>query len=406
VINILLASAVFTLLVVLLASIVMVARAILSPSIEVTVTLNRDRRLTVRSGRTLIDALGEAGITVPSACAGAATCGLCQVEVSAGGGQVLPTEAALIARQDLARGARLACQVVVRGDLSIQVPEDLLAAERWDCRVESVRMLAPLIREVVLELPAGKSLECRPGAFMQVTAPPFALAYAGFEIGAEYEPIWERLGLRALSVSNTRPETRAYAIANTPRETGSIILCVRIALPPPGSSFPPGIVSSYLFGVRPGDRVACVGPFGHYGVPAEDAREMVLIGGGVGMVPLRSLLFDQLERAGTRRRISFWYGARTRPDLFHVDDFDRLQAEHDNFRWTAALSDPAPGEEWDGPVGFIHDVVDEHFIAGHPAPEDCLYYLCGPPVMIRAVRAMLDDAGVERENIFCDDFGG
>ncbi|MDH3236080.1 MAG: NADH:ubiquinone reductase (Na(+)-transporting) subunit F, partial [Alphaproteobacteria bacterium] len=251
----------------------------------------------------------------------------------------------------------------------------------------------------------GAEFEFRAGAFVQVTAPAYELSFADFAIAGEHRAAWDRFDLRQIRAASDEPVTRAYSIANTPSEKDCIVLLVRLALPPPSeSALPPGIVSSYLFSVKAGDTLNVTGPYGEFGARKSD-REMVFIGGGVGMAPLRAIIFDQFERLGTRRKISFWYGARSRGDLFYIEEFDRLQAEYDNFCWTVALSDPAPGDDWDGATGFIHDVVFERHLKDHPAPEDCEYYLCGPPLMIKAVLAMLDEAGVDDDSIFNDDFG-
>ena len=404
-IEILLGSAVFTGIVMLLALAVMAARAILSPSNAVTVTVNEERELPAYTGRKLLGALLDGGILIPAACGGGGTCGLCRVTVTDGGGEVLPTEAARFTRREIRQGVRLACQVTMRGDIAVQVPDDLLGVTSWDCPVRSARTLSPLIKEVVLDLPAGAEFAFRAGAFVQVTAPAYALSFADFVVAGEHDAAWERFDLRKMRAASHEPVMRAYSIANKPSEKGCIVLLVRLALPPPSeSTLPPGIVSSYLFSVKAGDTLTVTGPYGEFGA-GQSEREMVFIGGGVGMAPLRAIIFDQLARLGTRRKISFWYGARSRVDLFYVEEFDQLQAEHENFRWTVALSDPAPGDDWDGAAGFIHDVVFERQIKDHPAPEDCEYYLCGPPLMIKAVLAMLDEAGVDDDGIFNDDFG-
>jgi Na+-transporting NADH:ubiquinone oxidoreductase subunit F len=404
--EILLGSAVFTIFVMLLALAVMAARAILLPSYAVTVTVNGMHKLPARAGRKLLGALLDGGILLPAACGGSGTCGLCRVMVTDGGGEPLPTEAARFSRREIREGVRLACQVTMRNDIAVRVPDDLFGVTSWDCIVRSARTLSPLIKEIVLDLAAGTEFKFRAGAFVQVTAPAYALSFADFEIAREHAAAWERFDLRKIRAASREPVTRAYSIANKPSEQGCIVLLVRLALPPPSeSTLPPGIVSSYLFSVKAGDTLNVAGPYGEFGA-RQSEREMVFIGGGVGMAPLRAIIFDQLKRLGTRRKISFWYGARSRGDLFYVEEFDRLQAEYENFRWTVALSDPALGDKWDGATGFIHDVVFERHLRDHQAPEDCEYYLCGPPLMIKAVLAMLDEAGVDDDSIFNDDFGG
>jgi Na+-transporting NADH:ubiquinone oxidoreductase subunit F len=314
---------------------------------------------------------------------------------------------ARLTRREIAGGMRLACQVSLRNDVSTTVPDALLSAREWACTVASSRTVAPLIREIVLDLPRDEPFAFRPGAFVQVTAPPYRLAYADFDIAPEHHDAWAKMGTLGLVSESAEPVSRAYSIASTP-QTGAnrIVLLVRLALPPPSLPLaPPGVVSSWLFGLRAGDRVTVSGPFGTFGAQ-ESNREMVFIGGGVGMAPLRAIIAEQLERLGTTRKISFWYGARSRVDLFYQEEFDRLQAEHMNFSWTVALSDASAGDLWDGATGFVHDVVWQRLLRDHPAPEVCEYYLCGPPMMIGAVLAMLDDAGVDPESIFNDDFGG
>ncbi|HSG94103.1 MAG TPA: NADH:ubiquinone reductase (Na(+)-transporting) subunit F, partial [Afifellaceae bacterium] len=383
--EILLGTAVFTVIVMLLALSVMAARAVLLPSTAVTITVNEVRRLPARTGPKLLGALLDGGISVPAACGGTGTCGLCRVTVTAGGGEALPTETARFTHREISEGIRLACQVTIRGDIAVREPDDLFEVTTWSCTVRSARTLAPLIKEIVLDLPAGAKLTFRAGAFVQVTAPPYQLSFADFDIAKQHEVAWQRFDLRKIRAASHEPVSRAYSIANRPSEAGCIILLVRLALPPPSeSTLPPGIVSSYLFGVKADDRLSVSGPYGEFGA-RQSEREMVFIGGGVGMAPLRAIIFDQLERLGSQRKMSFWYGARSRADLFYVDEFDRLQAEHKNFHWTVALSDPAPDDDWDGATGFIHDVVFERHMKDHPAPEACEYYLCGPPLMIKAV---------------------
>jgi Na+-transporting NADH:ubiquinone oxidoreductase subunit F len=404
--EILLGTAVFTVIVMLLALTVMAARAILLPSYAVTVTVNDTRRLPARTGLKLLGALLDGGIAVPAACGGTGTCGLCRVTVTEGGGEALLTEAARFTRREISEGFRLACQVTLRGDIAVRVPDDLFEVASWDCTVRLARTLSPLIKEIVLDLPAGAAFKLRAGAFVQVTAPAYDLSFADFDIARQHEAAWDRFGLRQMRAASAVPVSRAYSIANTPSETDCIVLLVRLALPPPSeTTLLPGVVSSYLFSVKAGDRLNVAGPYGTFGA-RQSEREMVFIGGGVGMAPLRAIIFDQLERLGSQRKMSFWYGARSRADLFYVDEFDRLQAEYPNFRWTVALSYPAPDDDWDGATGFIHDVVFERHLRNHPAPEDCEYYLCGPPLMIKAVLAMLDETGVDDDSIFNDDFGG
>lgn len=397
----------FVTVVLVLTVVVMIAHSLLVAAEAVTVTVNGSDRIDATTGERLLAVLAGHDLQVPSPCGGAGTCGQCRVTVTAGGGEVLPTEAARLSRAEIRSGLRLACQVIVRSDAAVTVSDEILGARTWECTVSASRTVAPLIRELVLELPPGSEIEFRAGAFVQVDAPPYRRSFADFEIAPEHRQAWGRLRLAGLTAVSERTASRAYSVANTPATgTRCIVLLVRLALPPPSApEARPGVVSSYLFGLRVGDKVQVSGPFGHFGI-CESKREMVFIGGGVGMAPLRAMITDELENRRGARRMSFWYGARSAVDLFYREEFDRLVAEHDNFHWTAALSDAAPDDAWSGPTGFIHTVVFERYLKDHPAPEECEYYLCGPPLMITAVLAMLEDVGVDPARIFNDDFGG
>ena len=403
--EIVLGSVLFAALVVGLSALVIAARGVLLPAIQVTVTVNDSRQIPALTGSKLLGVLTGAGISLPSSCGGAGTCGLCRVAIIGSDRDPLPTEVNRLTRREVAEGLRLSCQVVLRGDLAVSVPEELLEIEAIQCTVMTNRALAPLIKELVLAPAEGHEMEIPAGAFVQLTAPPYHTDFSAFDIAPAHEALWDHLGLRALSADSRTPVSRAYSVANRPADAGTIVLNIRLALPPPGTNAPPGIVSSYLFGLKPGDALTVSGPYGSFRA-RETGKEMVFIGGGVGMAPLRAIIFDQLERVRTDRKITFWYGARSPVELFHTDEFDQLQAAHANFHWTVALSDAKPEEGWKGATGFIHEVVFEHYLKDHPAPEDCEYYLCGPPLMIRAVFAMLDNLGVERDNILFDDFGG
>lgn len=402
----LIGATVFTGVVMALVLAVLFARSRLAPSGSVALVVNGERRLAVPAGATLLEALSAARVPLPAGCGGRGTCGACRVVVRSGGGAVLPTETARIGRAGLARGERLACQVKLREDVAVELPPELLAVEEFECRVRSSSSVATYIKEIVLELPPERDFRFRAGAFVQVTAPPYRLRYDAIEVGEAYRAEWERLGLRALVASCAKPTTRAYSLANHPGERGVLVLGVRVALPPPSApaGTPPGIVSSWLFGLRPGDSVRVSGPFGHFF--AEDSEaEMVLVGGGAGMAPLRAHVLDQLEGRRSRRPIRFFYGARNRRELFYDELFERLAAEHANFRWCAALSEPRPEDHWKGPTGFVHEVLFERYLKEHPAPEACEYYLCGPPLMLRATLALLDELGVDPTRVHYDDFG-
>jgi len=400
-----LSASVFTAIVMSLVLVILAARAWLVPVGDVAITINSDRQLHAATGRKLIAALAESGIYLPAACGGRGTCGQCRVQVVDGGGAPLPVEMSLLTKRDLRRGVRLSCQITLRQDLRIEVATELLGVRTWTCRVRSSRSVATLMKELVFELPDGESIEFRPGAYVQVICPPHTTHFADFDIGAEYRGEWERLNLWGLTVSSAEETARAYSIASHPQERGIVMLLIRIAIPPPGAepTVPPGVVSSYLFGLRPGDPVQIAGPYGTF-CAAESEREMVFVGGGAGMAPMRSMIFDQLLCRRTTRKISYWYGARNGRELFYREDFDRLQREHDNFHWHFAFSEPSESDQG-GERGFIHQVLFDKYLADHPAPEECEYYLCGPPLMIKAVRHMLDSLGVEAESIRFDDFG-
>lgn len=394
------------LLVVGLAAALLVARRRLMPQGTVVVTVNGGKRIEGARGDQLLSVLHDAGIAVPAACGGTGTCGLCRVVVEgAGAGEPQATERGILSPADRRAHVRLACQARLRGPVEVTVAADVLAAESFPCRVLSNRMLAPLIRELVVELPPGRELRFRAGAFMQLTAPPYSLDFAAVDVDPAHADAWRIAGWPALKSVSDRPVTRAYSIANRPQDQGRIVFNIRLAVPPAGREhdIPPGIVSSYLFALASGDTVEAGGPFGEFHVQPTQ-REMVFIGGGVGMAPLRAMIHEQIG-LGTKRRISYFYGARTAADLFYAEEFQAIAAGHPNFTWTPALSDPAPADRWTGATGFIHETV-RAALAAHPAPEECEYYLCGPPVMISAVFATLDRLGVEPHSIYNDDFGG
>ena len=398
--------AAFTLIVTVLTVTILMVRAWLAPSGEVLITVNGIREVHAGIGSKLLDALADAGLRLPSACGGVGTCGQCRLRVVTGGGEALPTEAARLNRRELAAGGRLACQVSVREPLEVEVPDAAFGSAEWRCRIRSCKYVAPLIKEIILEMPEGERLDFRAGAYVQVDCPPYRAPFSDFDVADAYRPEWDRLSLWRLEGSTASEATRAYSLANGPDETDQVRLVVRLAIPPPTAiGAPPGVVSSYLFSLKPGDEVAIFGPFGTFFATDSD-REMIFIGGGAGMAPMRAHILYQLERVRSGRKISFWYGARNLRELFYREDFDGLETAHDNFCWRAALSEPRPEDAWDGPTGFIHQVLLDEYLKDHPAPEDCEYYLCGPPMMVKAVRAMLDNLGVDPEAIFFDDFGG
>ena len=397
---------VFTVLLLLLVSLIMWVRARLVPQGDVVITVNGEQQIKTSAGGRLLGTLADAGIFVPSACGGGGTCGQCRVKVKSGGGALLPTEESLISKREAAEGERLGCQVAVTQDIAIEISEDIFGVKKWECTVRSNDNVATFIKELVLELPPGELLDFKAGGYIQIECPPHELKYSDFDIGEKYRPDWVKYDLFALESKVTEPTMRAYSMASYPEEKDIIMLNVRIATPPPGKEgkVPTGIMSSYIFNLKPGDTVTVSGPYGEF-LARDTDNEMVFIGGGAGMAPMRSHIFDQLKRLHSKRKISFWYGARSLREAFYQDEFDELAEKNDNFNWNLALSDPMPEDNWTGPVGFIHTVLFENYLKDHPAPEDCEYYLCGPPMMNAAVLRLLEDLGVEKENILFDDFG-
>jgi Na+-transporting NADH:ubiquinone oxidoreductase subunit F len=395
----------FTAIVLALVGIILLARSHLVASGTVTITLNGEREIRSPTGMKLNSALAAADVFVASACGGGGTCGQCRVKVLSGGGDILPTETSLINRREAAAGDRLSCQVVVKRDLQVEVPPEVLGVRKMSCTVRSNRSVSTFIKELVLEIPADEHLDFRAGGYIQIECPPHRIEYRDFDIPDSFRDDWDRHRLWRFVSEVDHPVTRAYSMANYPGEAGIIMLNVRIAPPPPTApDAPPGIMSSYIFGLKPGDAVTVSGPYGEFFARDTDA-EMVFVGGGAGMAPMRAHILDQLKRIGSTRKMSFWYGARSRREIFYQEDFDRLQADHPNFEWHVGLSDPQPGDNWEGYRGFIHEVLLLHYLSCHPAPEDCEYYLCGPPMMNAAVIGMLEELGVERDNILLDDFG-
>lgn len=397
----------FTAVVMLLVGVILAARAKLVATGDIDIVINDEKTIQVGAGGKLLGALANSGIFVASACGGGGTCAQCRVRIDEGGGEILPTELTHITRREAACGDRLACQVAVKQNLRIQVPEEVFGVKKWQCKVRSNNNVATFIKELVLELPAGEEIDFRAGGYIQIECPPHELSYRTFDVAEEYRPDWDRFSLWDISSTVTAPVLRAYSMANYPVEDDIVMLNVRIATPPPNAdkNVPAGQMSSYIFNLKPGDDVTISGPFGEFFAKDTD-NEMIFIGGGAGMAPMRSHIFDQLMRLGSKRKMSFWYGARSLREMFYVEDFDRLQAEHDNFEWHVALSDPQPEDNWQGLTGFIHNVLFEEYLSKHPAPEECEYYICGPPAMNAAVLKMLEDQGVEPENILLDDFGG
>ena len=398
----------FIAIVVILVLIIIAAKSKLVPSGNVTIGVNGDpeKAIITQPGSKLLGALADAGIFVSSACGGGGSCGQCRVDVHSGGGDILPTELDHITKGEAREGCRLACQVAVKGDMEIELEESIFGVKKWECEVISNDNKATFIKELKLAIPDGESVPFRAGGYIQIEAPAHHVKYADFDVPEEYRGDWEHFGFFALESKVDEETIRAYSMANYPEEEGIIMLNVRIATPPPRDlSLPCGKMSSYIWSLKAGDKVTISGPFGEFFAKDTDA-EMVFVGGGAGMAPMRSHIFDQLKRLNSDRKMSFWYGARSKREMFYVEDFDGLQAENDNFVWHCALSDPQPEDNWEGYTGFIHNVLYENYLRDHEAPEDCEYYMCGPPMMNAAVINMLKDLGVEDENILLDDFGG
>lgn len=398
----------FIAIVLALVLIIMFAKSKLVPSGNITITINGDpeKAITASPGGKLLGALADSGIFVSSACGGGGSCGQCRVDIKSGGGEILPTELDHVSKREAREGCRLSCQVAIKQDMDILLPEEVFGIKKWDCAVVSNDNKATFIKELKLAVPDGDSVPFRAGGYIQIEAPAHHVKYKDYDIPDEYKPDWERFGFFDIE-SNVEDETiRAYSMANYPEEEGIIMLNVRIATPPPNNlSLPAGKMSSYIWSLKEGDKATISGPFGEFFAKDTEA-EMVFIGGGAGMAPMRSHIFDQLRRIKSSRKITFWYGARSLREMFYVEDFDMLQKENENFDWHVALSDPQPEDNWEGYTGFIHNVLLENYLKEHPAPEDCEFYMCGPPMMNAAVINMLKDLGVEDENIMLDDFGG
>ncbi|RUO33580.1 NADH:ubiquinone reductase (Na(+)-transporting) subunit F [Aliidiomarina shirensis] len=398
----------FTVIVLVLVVVIIFAKSKLVPSGDVQIVINddEDKTITTQPGTKLLGALANAGIFVSSACGGGGSCGQCIVHIKEGGGDILPTERDHISRGEARKGARLSCQVNVKQNMKIELEEEVFGIKKWDCVVRSNDNVATFIKELVLEIPDGESVPFRAGGYIQIEAPAHHVKFKDFEVDEEYRGDWERFGFFNLESKVDDEVIRAYSMANYPEEFGIIMLNVRIATPPPNDmTLPPGQMSSYIFSLKKGDKATISGPFGEF-FAKETEAEMVFIGGGAGMAPMRSHIFDQLRRINTKRKMSFWYGARSKREMFYVEDFDMLAEENENFDWHVALSDPTPEDNWSGDTGFIHNVLYDRYLKDHPAPEDCEFYMCGPPVMNAAVINMLKDLGVEDENIMLDDFGG
>lgn len=397
----------FSGIVITLVLVILGARSQLVSTGLVSIEINgdKDNPIKVQSGSKLLQTLADNKIFLSSACGGGGTCSQCKCQILEGGGSILPTEESHFNSREKNEGWRLSCQVAVKNDLKISVPDEVFGVKEWECEVISNDNVATFIKELVLKLPEGEEVNFRAGGYVQLEAPAYKLNYREFDIGKEYHDDWDRFNVWDNEAVNNEPVIRAYSMANYPDEKGIIKFNIRIASPPPGMDVPPGVMSSWTFNLKPGDKVKVFGPFGEF-FAKETQAEMVFVGGGAGMAPMRSHIFDQLLRIHTDRKITFWYGARSLKEMFYVDEFDALADKYDNFEWHVALSDPLPEDDWEGDTGFIHNVLYENYLKSHEAPEDCEFYMCGPPMMNKAVIDMLLDLGVEPENIALDDFGG
>lgn len=397
----------FSFIILVLVSLILLAKSKLVASGNINIVINEspDHALDVPVGGKLLNRLIDEHIYIPSACGGGGTCGECRVKVTSGGGEILPTEESKLNRRQIKGNYRLSCQVPVKGNMKIEIPPEMFDIQKWECTVRSNKNVATFIKELVLELPEGEVVDFRAGGYIQIEAPPHEVHYNQFLIEEEYKPDWDHFDLWKHVSKVNEPIMRAYSMANYPKELGIVMLNVRVCPPPPSvPKAPPGQMSSYIFNLQPGDKVTISGPYGEFFAKDTDA-EMVFIGGGAGMAPMRSHIFDQLKRIKTDRKISFWYGARSLREIFYQEDFDGLADNHDNFVWHIGLSEPQPEDNWKGHTGFIHQILFDNYLRNHDAPEDCEYYMCGPPMMTSAVIHMLEDLGVEPENILLDDFG-
>lgn len=401
------AVAVFTLVILALVTVLAVARKQLVPEGNVRILINEDpdRSPTVPPGQTLLAALAAERIFIPSACGGGGTCGMCKCQVLDGGGDVLPTETGQLSLRERKDNFRLACQVKVKQDMKIKIPEEIFGVKKFEATVISNKNVATFIKEFVVQLPEGVNLDFESGGYIQIDVPKYSCTFRDFDIEEKFRGDWDHFKLWDIKAGNDEDGVfRAYSMANHPAEGNIVMLNIRIATPPRGMDVPPGVCSSYIFSLKPGDKVTLSGPYGEFHIQDTD-REMIYVGGGAGMAPLRSHIFHLFHTLRTGRKVSYWYGARSMREIFYEEDFRAIEREFPNFKFHIALSDPQPEDNWDGYVGFIHNVVIDNYLSKHDAPEDCEYYFCGPPLMLKAVQKMCDDFGVPPENVRYDDFG-
>jgi Na+-transporting NADH:ubiquinone oxidoreductase subunit F len=408
--TVLIALAVFLAVILLLVAALLVLRAKLMPGGNVELTINDDKKLTVETGNSLISTLAEHEVYLPSACGGKGSCGQCKCQVLSGGGDILPTEKGFFTRKQQHDHWRLGCQVKVKEDIAIAVPQSILSIKKWECEVVSSHNVSTFIREFTVRLPEGENLVFQSGDYIQIDIPKCEVRYRDMVVDEQYRPDWDRFGMWDLVMKNPEPCIRAYSMANHPAEGNIVTLNVRIATPPFDrkrggfAKVNPGVSSSYIWSLKPGDKVRLSGPYGEFHIK-DTNKEMMFIGGGAGMAPMRSHIFDQFKTKYTQRKASFWYGGRSLKELFYTDEFEQIAAENPNFTFNVALSEPLLSDNWSGYTGFIHQVIFDNYLKNHPEPEEIEYYLCGPGPMTAAATKMLDSLGVPKENIMFDDFG-
>ena len=403
---------VFLIVTLILVGMLLFAKAKLTAKGEVKININNgDRVLTTEPGGTLLSALGNQKIFLPSACGGKGSCGMCKCQVQSGAGSILPTETGFFSYKQQHEDWRLACQVKVKEDIGMTIPDSVLGIKKWECEVISNNNISTFLKEFVVKLPEGENLNFRSGGYIQIDVPKIDVDFKDIDINETYRGDWERMKMFDLKMHNPEPTYRAYSMANHPAEGNIVMLNIRIATPPfdraagAFANINPGICSSYIFSRKPGDKVMISGPYGEFFL-RETNNEMMFIGGGAGMAPMRSHIFNLFKTMHTKRKVSFWYGARSLKEAPYRDEFDQIASENPNFKWTLALDSPQPEDNWTGPVGFIHQVIFDNYLKNHENPEDIEYYLCGPPMMIQAVTKMLYDLGVPDENVMYDNFGG
>lgn len=407
---ILLSVTVFLIAILIPVTVLVIVRKKLTPQGKVTIDINDEKHLEVEPGKSLLNTLADEQIFLPSACGGKGNCGMCRCQVLEGGGAILPTEKGYFSRKEQMEHWRLGCQVKVREDFKIRVNPQIFGIKKWECEVLSNRNIATFIKELVVKLPEGERLNFQSGGYIQIDVPKITVNYKDIEVDEQFRADWEKFHMFDLVMKNPEPQFRAYSMASYPAEDTIIKLNVRIATPPfdrKNGGFMkvnPGVCSSYIYSLKPGDKITMSGPYGEFHVKDTD-KEMIFIGGGAGMAPMRSHILDQFLTKHTTRKASFWYGGRSLRELFYVDDFKKIEADNPNFKFNIALSAPLPEDNWNGYVGNIHEVLFENYLKNHPEPEEIEYYLCGPPMMTQSVLIMLDNLGVPKSNILFDDFG-